>query len=87
MKPPKNQRFCRSLFFFLFSFFFVPCSFLFGLDFTLIPNGFVFIPTGEGSADPASGDPLYDIGGGGELGFEIDLSTIWPNPLGLGYTF
>ena len=66
--------------FFLFSLFFFPSSLLIGLDFNFSPGGFVFIPMGEGNT-------LYDTGGGGEIGFEADLSTIWPNPLGLGYTF
>jgi tetratricopeptide (TPR) repeat protein len=62
------------------------CSLLFGLDFNIRPKGFVSIPMGAGNmAD--SGNARYSIGGGGELGFEVDLSTMWPNPLGLGYTF
>jgi hypothetical protein len=39
-------------------------------DFTLVPRGFVFIPAGSG----------------GEAGLEMDLSSIWPNPLALGYS-
>ncbi|GHV94707.1 hypothetical protein AGMMS50293_10270 [Spirochaetia bacterium] len=41
---------------------------------------------GSGSLDP-NGRAMYSFGGGGELGFEADLSTLWPNPLGIGYTF
>ncbi len=29
---------------------------------------------------------MYGIGGGGDIGFEIDLSTVWPNAAGIGYT-
>ncbi|MDR0444221.1 MAG: hypothetical protein LBH44_12540 [Treponema sp.] len=36
--------------------------------------------------ETADGNPRYGLGGGGDLGFEIDLSSIWSNPLGLGYT-
>ncbi|MDR0443019.1 MAG: hypothetical protein LBH44_06405 [Treponema sp.] len=36
--------------------------------------------------ETADGNPRYGLGGGGDLGFELDLSSIWPNPLGLGYT-
>jgi hypothetical protein len=60
------------------------------LDFSLRPKGFVFIPAGPGN-EAADGNERFDIGGGGELGFEIDLSSLWPNPSdkflpGLGYT-
>ncbi|MDR3020786.1 MAG: tetratricopeptide repeat protein [Treponema sp.] len=60
------------------------------LDFNFRPKGFVSIPMGEGNiastSEAADGDERYSVGGGGELGFEIDLSTLWSNPLGLGYT-
>ena len=56
------------------------------LDFSLRPKGFVSIPLGRGN-ESAVGTELYNVGGGGELGFEIDLASIWPNPVGLGYTF
>jgi tetratricopeptide (TPR) repeat protein len=71
-------------FLFLFSFFTLHSSF--GLDFNLRPKGFVSIPMGAGNT-AFSPDDRYSTGGGGELGFEADLSTVWPNPLGLGYTF
>jgi len=29
---------------------------------------------------------MYDIGGGGDLGLEIDFSSVWPNSAGLGCT-
>jgi hypothetical protein len=35
--------------------------------------------------EAADGNERFDIGGGGELGFELDLASLWPNPLGLGY--
>ena len=59
--------------------------FLFSIDFSLRPKIFLSIPLGPGNETPA-GYAKYNLGGGGELGFEIDLSTIWPNPLGIGYT-
>ena len=65
----------------LFSF---PLSFLPCLDFNFRPKGFVSIPMGAGN-EAADGE-RYGVGGGGALGFEIDLATVWPNPLGLGYT-
>jgi hypothetical protein len=58
---------------------------IFGLDFSLRPGGFVFFPTGKGN-DAADGNERFDIGGGGGVGFDIDFASIWPNPLGLGYT-
>jgi tetratricopeptide (TPR) repeat protein len=73
-----------------FPFYLLPC-----LDFNLSPGGFVFIPMGEGNTDPDSGNTIFGLGGGGEIGFEADLSTIWTNPkaknsygflAGLGYT-
>jgi tetratricopeptide (TPR) repeat protein len=62
------------------------CSLLSALDFNFRPKAFVSIPMGSGNTADGGGD-RYSIGGGGELGFEIDLSTVWPNPIGLGYTF
>ncbi|MDR1175295.1 MAG: hypothetical protein LBK83_07495, partial [Treponema sp.] len=55
------------------------------LDFSLRPGGFAFIPAGPGNK-AADGNERFDTGGGGALGFDIDLSSIWPNRLGLGYT-
>jgi hypothetical protein len=57
----------------------------FALDFSLRPRGFMLIPLGAGNRTE-DGDERYSLGGGGELGFEIDLAGIWPNPLGIGYT-
>ena len=97
MKHPKNQakireriienreqrRYCYLLLFICYLFT-VPCSLLTGLDFNLRPKGFVSLPLGAGN-EAASGSARYSTGGGAELGFEVDLATIWPNPLGLGY--
>ncbi|MCL2765895.1 MAG: hypothetical protein FWD40_11565 [Treponema sp.] len=63
----------------------VNCSLLFGFDFSLRPKVFFSIPMGEGNLAP-DGNEMYSTGGGGDIGLEIDFSTIWPNPLGLGYT-
>ncbi|MDR3019532.1 MAG: hypothetical protein LBU66_01345 [Treponema sp.] len=40
---------------------------------------------GDGNIDPM-GNEMYNVGGGGDIGFEIDLSSVWANPIGLGYT-
>ena len=63
----------------------VPCSLLTGLDFHFRPKGFVSIPMGDGNVTE-DGNERYSLGGGADFGFEIDLATVWPNPLGLGYT-
>jgi len=55
------------------------------LDFLLRPKGFVFLPMGEGNVT-SGGTPRYDIGGGADVGFELDLSSIWPNPWTVGYS-
>ncbi|MFP3040390.1 hypothetical protein LQZ19_01090 [Treponema primitia] len=47
------------------------------LDFRLRP--FFFIPQGE-SAE------FYDLGGGGDLLFDVDISSVFTNPLGIGYS-
>jgi tetratricopeptide (TPR) repeat protein len=65
---------------------FAACSLLFALDFNIRPKGFVSIPMSKGNKAFNPND-RYNIGGGGELGFEVDLSTVWSNPLGIGYTF
>jgi hypothetical protein len=57
----------------------------FSLDFSLRPRGFMFIPLGAGNRTEA-GEERYSLGGGGDLLFDIDLASIWPNPLNLGYT-
>jgi tetratricopeptide (TPR) repeat protein len=72
---------------------FLTAASAFSLDFSLRPGGFVFIPAGPGN-EAAGGYERFDIGGGGELGFDLDLTGLWPNPLGknrgflpgLGYT-
>jgi len=61
------------------------CSLLPAFDFLLRPKAFAFIPMGEGSRT-SDGFTRYDLGGGADLGFEVDLSTVWPNPISLGYT-
>ena len=63
----------------------IPCSLLPAFDLFLRPKAFAFIPMGSGN-QAADGNARYDIGGGAEADFEIDFSSIWPNPLGLGYT-
>jgi tetratricopeptide (TPR) repeat protein len=65
----------------------------FSLEFSLRPGGFAFFPAGPGNK-AADGNERFDIGGGGGLGFDLDLSSVWPNPegknrrflSGLGYT-
>ncbi|MCL2442353.1 MAG: hypothetical protein FWD13_02685 [Treponema sp.] len=59
---------------------------IFAFDLSFRPKGFVSFPMGEGNI-ARDGNERYGIGGGGDIGLEIDLSTIWSNPLGLGYTF
>jgi hypothetical protein len=51
------------------------------LEFSLRPGGFVFIPAGPGNK-AAGGNERFDIGGGGELGFELDFAGLLPNPSG-----
>ena len=72
----------RSLFFLLLLF--VNCALIFGLDFNFRPRGFVYLPSN--SVTSAEGNAVYGMGGGVDLGFEVDLSSIWSNPIGLGYT-
>jgi len=85
MKTTKSQTsslvLARVFLLFIFSFF--VSHFSFALDFSLRPRAFVFIPAEVSSAE---GNAMYSIGGGGDIGFEIDLSSIWPNPIGLSYT-
>ena len=60
------------------------CFLLPAIDFSFRPRGFAFIPLGLGNrAD--TGYERYSIGGGGDLGVEVDLASVWSNPLGLGY--
>jgi len=63
----------------------IPCSQLSAFDFSLRLKPFASFPMGDGNIDPL-GNEMYTIGGGGDIGLEIDFSTIWPNPLGVGYT-
>ena len=60
------------------------CSQLSALDFNFRPRGFVSIPMGRGN--DSAGFKRFGTGGGGELGFEVDFLSLWPNALGLGYT-
>ena len=64
--------------------FIVSSSLLPALDFFLRPQAFAFFPMGKGN-QTADGFDRYDTGGGADIGFELDISTIWPNPFGIGY--
>ena len=64
---------------------FICCTMLYAFDFSLRLKPFVSIPWGEGNLDPA-GNEMYSIGGGGDFGLELDISSILTNPIGLGYT-
>ena len=61
-----------------------PLSMLHALDFSLSPGVFAFFPAGKGSLT-AGGFQRYDIGGGGNVSFELDITNIISNPFGLGY--
>lgn len=74
----------KKIIIFAISFFIISAN-CFAVDFLFRPKGFMFIPMGNGNK-AADGNERYNTGGGGEIDFEIDLSTIWPNPVGLGYT-
>ncbi|MCL2067871.1 MAG: hypothetical protein FWG99_10445 [Treponema sp.] len=63
----------------------VPCFQLQALDLLVRPKFFLFIPSGQGN-ESSGGDERYGLGGGGDIGFDVDFSTILPNPIGLGYT-
>jgi len=60
-------------------------SLVFAFDILVRPKGFAFLPMGDGS-QTQTGHDRYDMGGGADVGFELDLSTIWPIPFGIGYT-
>jgi tetratricopeptide (TPR) repeat protein len=45
----------------------------------------VLFPAGQGNISKMNVE-RHDIGFGGGLGFELDLASIWSNPLGIGYT-
>jgi hypothetical protein len=53
---------------------------LFSLDFSFRPRGFGLFPLGGTSAE------RYSTGGGGDLAFDVDLSSVFTNPFALGYT-
>jgi len=77
MKINKNKLILLSLFLFL-------TLNLSALDFNFRPRGFVYLPSSD--IKSAGGNDMYSIGGGGDLNFEIDISSVLPNPLGIGYT-
>ncbi|MDR2575678.1 MAG: hypothetical protein LBC52_04455 [Treponema sp.] len=62
----------------------VNCSLLIGLDFNFRPRGYVCFPSD--TVTSTGGSAMYGIGGGGDLGLEIDFSSVWSNSTGLGYT-
>ena len=66
-------------------FLFCLASALPALDFSFRPSGSAFFPGGPGNTTEI-GEKRYGIGGGGELGFEMDMASVLPNPLGLGYS-
>jgi tetratricopeptide (TPR) repeat protein len=53
---------------------------LFSLDFSFRPRGFGLFPLNGISAE------RYAAGGGGDIAFDVDLSSVFTNPLALGYT-
>ena len=61
------------------------CTALPALDISIRPKGYLFVPLGPGN-ETEDGNSRYTLGGGADLNLEADLSTIWSNPLGLGYT-
>ena len=62
------------------------CSFLIGIDFSIRPKGFASFPMRAGNTS-VEGFERYSVGGGGELGFEVDLAAkVLPTPMGLGFT-
>jgi hypothetical protein len=64
----------------------VNCAVLSAIDFFFRPKAFGYLPMGAGN-ETLDGNARYNVGGGADVGFEVDLSSIWPNPLGLGYFF
>ena len=86
MKIKRKLHKCAATLLIAFILFMVGGSLLTAFDLSLRPKGFVSIPMGKGNI-AADGNERYSVGGGGDIGFEVDLATIWPNPLGLGYTF
>jgi tetratricopeptide (TPR) repeat protein len=53
---------------------------LFSLDFSFRPRGFGLFPLSGTSAE------RYSTGGGGDAVFDLDLSSLFSNPLALGYS-
>jgi hypothetical protein len=76
MKNNKRQLFLISIFSLLI--FNLPA-----LDFNFRPRVFACFPSEVASE---KGNVMYGMGGGGDLGFEVDLSSVLSNPLGIGYT-
>ncbi|MDR2964248.1 MAG: hypothetical protein LBU88_00535 [Treponema sp.] len=74
------------LFIALFLFFNSYFSNLSASEFSLRLKGFASMPMGSGSITPNE-KSMYNMGGGGEIGFEIDLFSAWPNPIGLSFIF
>ena len=85
----RQIRFCRPLVVFCLLLA-VPClmlpSPLSAMDFLFRPKGFLFFPGGAGNI-ATGGLPRYNLGGGMDIGLELDFSSIWPNPYGLGFSF
>jgi len=81
-RSEKNNMNRILVFFFTFYMLTTAC---FAVDFSIRPKVYLSFPTGAGNITP-DGYEMYNMGWGGEIGAEIDLSTIWSNPLGLGYT-
>ena len=52
---------------------------LFSLDFSFRPRGFALFPLDGAST------VRYSTGGGGDAGFDMDLSSLFTNPFALGY--
>ena len=44
----------------------------------------MYFPMGQGNLSPDN-IRRYDMGGGADIGFELDFSSIWTNSLGFGY--
>jgi len=62
----------------------VNCSLLSALDFFLRPGVFMYLPMGDGNVT-SGGLERYDLGGGINIGFDFDISSVLPNPINLGY--
>jgi len=64
---------------------FIPFFILPAFDISIRLKPYASFPMGDGNTVPA-GFEMYNTGGGGDAGLEIDLSTIFSNRIGLGYT-